>query len=121
MANDWEIIDCHYNLGDFIISFEHLERNWVVPYVAGIWSGSVRDEGDVVAYQRGIPIGYDFELTWVFINSLEMDVVSSTVLLVGIWVSIPSLYSVIKTGTVVHDSGIEPDIVLVVARIAASE
>jgi hypothetical protein len=37
-------------------------------------------------------------------------------LLVGIYVSIPSLDSVIKTGTVVHDRDVEPDIVLVVAH-----
>jgi hypothetical protein len=116
VANNWEIIDSDHNLGDRIISLDHLERYWVEEQVSGIWSGSIRDEGNVVSYKRGFPIGHNLELARVFIDSLEVDVVSSTVLLVGIYVSIPSLDSVIKTGTVVHDRDVEPDIVLVVAH-----
>jgi len=116
VANDWEIIDSDDNLGDCIVGLEHLERYWVIEQVGSIWSRGFLEKGNVVSFKWGVPIGDDLELTRVFVDTLEVDVVGSTVLLVGMGVSVPGLDSVIEAGTVVHDLGVEPDIVHVVFR-----
>jgi len=116
MANNWEIVDSDDNLGDRVVGLEHLERYWVIEQIGSIRSRGVVDKGNVVTFKWGIPIGYYLELAWVFIDALEVDVVSSTILFVGISVSIPSLDSVIETGAVVHDLGIEPNVVFIVVR-----
>lgn len=116
MANNWEIVDSEDNLGDCIVGLKHLERYWVVEQVGSIRSRGFVNKGNVITLKRSIPIGNYLELARVFVDALEVDVVSSTILFVGMGVSVPSLDSVIETGTVVHDLGVEPDVVFVVIR-----